>query len=134
MNSSRRCVGNASISNICAPSLSCHRPRALKSSSPRLTSVLLSQMLWPDRRQNGVVWSPRCHAWLLHFVSVLQTVGKYMIEIWKATGMDMNNVEFLWASEEVCVCVRAPAGALAGFGRARESLDIFCSRQMKRTW
>ncbi len=30
-----------------------------------------------------------------------QTVGKYMIEIWKATGMDMNNVEFLWASEEV---------------------------------
>lgn len=24
-----------------------------------------------------------------------------MIEIWRATGMDMNNVEFLWASEEV---------------------------------
>ncbi|CAM9693071.1 unnamed protein product, partial [Ectocarpus sp. 13 AM-2016] len=31
----------------------------------------------------------------------IQTVGKYMIEIWKATGMDMNNVEFLWASEEI---------------------------------
>ncbi|CAN0402897.1 unnamed protein product, partial [Scytosiphon promiscuus] len=31
----------------------------------------------------------------------IQTVGKYMIEIWKATGMDMNNVQFLWASEEV---------------------------------
>lgn len=30
-----------------------------------------------------------------------QTVGKYMIEIWKAAGMDMNNVQFLWASEEV---------------------------------
>lgn len=24
-----------------------------------------------------------------------------MIEIWRATGMDMNNVEFLWASQEV---------------------------------
>ena len=33
----------------------------------------------------------------------LQTVGKYMIEIWKAAGMDMNNVEYLWASEEVRV-------------------------------
>ncbi|CAN0176953.1 unnamed protein product [Ascophyllum nodosum] len=31
----------------------------------------------------------------------IQTVGKYMIEIWRATGMDMNNVEFLWASEEI---------------------------------
>ena len=32
-----------------------------------------------------------------------------MIEIWKATGMDMDNVEFLWASEEVCmwVCMSA---------------------------
>lgn len=38
------------------------------------------------------------------YVVARQTVGKYMIEIWKATGMDMNNVEFLWASEEVCVC------------------------------
>ncbi|CAN0290346.1 unnamed protein product [Discosporangium mesarthrocarpum] len=24
-----------------------------------------------------------------------------MIEIWKAAGMDMNNVEFLWASQEI---------------------------------
>eukprot|EP00904_Undaria_pinnatifida_P001312 jgi/Undpi1/11181/HiC_scaffold_30.g13479.m1 len=31
----------------------------------------------------------------------IQTVGKYMIEIWKAAGMDMNNVEYLWASEEI---------------------------------
>lgn len=34
-------------------------------------------------------------------VRAWQTVGKYMIEIWKAAGMDMSNVEFLWASEEV---------------------------------
>mmetsp|Transcript_6094 Transcript_6094/g.10533 ORF Transcript_6094/g.10533 Transcript_6094/m.10533 type:complete len:379 (-) Transcript_6094:127-1263(-) len=31
----------------------------------------------------------------------IQTVGKYMIEIWKAVGMDMTNVEFLWASDEI---------------------------------
>ena len=35
------------------------------------------------------------------FFFLSQTVGKYMIEIWKAAGMDMNNVEYLWASEEV---------------------------------
>lgn len=31
----------------------------------------------------------------------IQVVGRYMIEIWKAVGMDMTNVEFLWASEEI---------------------------------
>lgn len=31
----------------------------------------------------------------------IQTVGKYMIEIWKAIGMNMQNVRFLWASEEI---------------------------------
>lgn len=31
----------------------------------------------------------------------IRTVGQYMIEIWKAVGMDMRNVQFLWASEEI---------------------------------
>lgn len=42
----------------------------------------------------------------------IQTVGKYMIEVistsqlllfqvWKACGMDMKNVQFIWASEEI---------------------------------
>lgn len=31
----------------------------------------------------------------------IKTVGKYFIEVWKAAGMDMNHVEFLWASEIV---------------------------------
>ena len=36
----------------------------------------------------------------------IQTVGKYMIEVWKAAGMNMDNVEFIWASEAIngCVC------------------------------
>ncbi len=29
----------------------------------------------------------------------IQTVGKYMIEVWKACGMDTDNVEFIWAHE-----------------------------------
>lgn len=31
----------------------------------------------------------------------IQTVGRYMIEIWKAVGMDLNGVEFIWSSEEI---------------------------------
>jgi tyrosyl-tRNA synthetase len=31
----------------------------------------------------------------------IQEVGMYMIEIWKVIGMDMTNVRFLWASEEI---------------------------------
>lgn len=29
----------------------------------------------------------------------IQTVGKYFIEVWKACGMDLSKVEFVWASE-----------------------------------
>lgn len=31
----------------------------------------------------------------------IQTVGKYFIEVWRACGMDMKNVEFVWASDLV---------------------------------
>ena len=31
----------------------------------------------------------------------IKTVGLYMIEIWKAIGMDMRNVQFLWASDAI---------------------------------
>ncbi len=29
----------------------------------------------------------------------IKTVGEYFIEVWRASGMDLNNVEFLWASD-----------------------------------
>jgi len=29
----------------------------------------------------------------------IQTVGKYLIEVWKACGMDMKGVEFIWAKD-----------------------------------
>lgn len=29
----------------------------------------------------------------------IQVVGKYFIEVWKACGMDLDNVEFVWASD-----------------------------------
>lgn len=31
----------------------------------------------------------------------IQTVGEYFIEVWKACGMNLENVEFLWASEHM---------------------------------
>ncbi len=31
----------------------------------------------------------------------IQTVGRYFIEIWKASGMDLSKVEFVWASDLV---------------------------------
>lgn len=31
----------------------------------------------------------------------IQTVGRYFIEVWKAVGMKMSNVKFLWTSDEV---------------------------------
>ncbi|MFQ5474242.1 MAG: tyrosine--tRNA ligase [Candidatus Nanoarchaeia archaeon] len=31
----------------------------------------------------------------------IQIVGKYMIEVWKATGVDLDNVEFIWVSDMV---------------------------------
>jgi hypothetical protein len=39
----------------------------------------------------------------------IQTVGRYMVEVWRAVGMDLSRVQFLNSSEEinsryVCVC------------------------------
>jgi len=31
----------------------------------------------------------------------IKTVGKYLIEVWKAGGMDMSKVKFLWSSDEI---------------------------------
>ena len=31
----------------------------------------------------------------------IRVVGEYMIEVWKAAGMDLSKVEFLWASDEI---------------------------------
>lgn len=31
----------------------------------------------------------------------IRKVGEYMIEVWKACGMDMTNVRFLWCSDEI---------------------------------
>jgi len=31
----------------------------------------------------------------------IQKVGQYMVEVWKACGMDLEHVEFIWSSEEI---------------------------------
>jgi tyrosyl-tRNA synthetase len=32
----------------------------------------------------------------------IKDVGLYLVEVWRAAGMDMKNVEFRWASDEIC--------------------------------
>eukprot|EP00948_MAST-09A_sp_MAST-9A-sp1_P000253 g253.t1 len=34
-------------------------------------------------------------------LSKIRLVGEYMVEVWKACGMKMDNVQFLWASDEI---------------------------------
>ncbi len=34
-------------------------------------------------------------------LSKIQVLGKYFIEVWRACGMDLKNVKFLWASDEI---------------------------------
>jgi len=45
------------------------------------------------------------HAWANNKIGGnldnIQKVGKYLIEVWKACGMSMENVEFVWASDLV---------------------------------
>jgi tyrosyl-tRNA synthetase len=31
----------------------------------------------------------------------IKTVGQYLVEVWKAAGMDMTRVKFLWSSDEI---------------------------------
>eukprot|EP00288_Rhodomonas_lens_P016757 CAMPEP_0177703458 /NCGR_PEP_ID=MMETSP0484_2-20121128/7681_1 /TAXON_ID=354590 /ORGANISM="Rhodomonas lens, Strain RHODO" /LENGTH=764 /DNA_ID=CAMNT_0019214811 /DNA_START=355 /DNA_END=2649 /DNA_ORIENTATION=+ len=31
----------------------------------------------------------------------IKVVGKYLVEVWKATGMDMDRVKFVWSSDEI---------------------------------
>ena len=37
----------------------------------------------------------------------IQTVGRYLQEIWRATGMDLDNVEFVWRATS---CARRSTG------------------------
>mgnify|MGYP003981190687 FL=1 len=49
------------------------------------------------------MWVADWHAWANNKMGgdleKIQYVGNYYIEVWKACGMDLDNVEFIWASE-----------------------------------
>ena len=49
------------------------------------------------------MWVADWHAWANNKMGgdleKIQTIGKYFIEVWKSCGMDLKNVEFVWASE-----------------------------------
>src|SRR3989338_560165 len=51
------------------------------------------------------MWVADWHAWANNKMGGnlehIQLVGNYMIEVWKHCGMDLKNVEFLWANDAV---------------------------------
>lgn len=51
-----------------------------------------------------IFWVADWFAWMNHKMGgdldAIKTVGEYLIEVWRAAGMDMARVRFLWASEE----------------------------------
>ena len=46
-------------------------------------------------------WHAMCNDKMGGDLEKIKTVGKYFIEIWKACGMDLKNMEFVWASDLV---------------------------------
>jgi tyrosyl-tRNA synthetase len=51
------------------------------------------------------MWVADWHGWANNKMGgdleKIQVTGKYLIEVWKATGMDLKNVEFLWANDVI---------------------------------
>lgn len=51
------------------------------------------------------MWVADWHGWANNKMGgdleKIQVVGRYFIEVWKASGMDLKNVEFVWASDAV---------------------------------
>ena len=49
------------------------------------------------------LWVADWHAWANSKfggdMEKIQAAGEYMVEVWKAAGMDLGKVEFIWASE-----------------------------------
>jgi tyrosyl-tRNA synthetase len=59
-----------------------------------------------DLQQAGVkfkLWIADWHAWVNNKMGgdleKIRQVGEYFIEVWKASGIDMDNVDVLWASD-----------------------------------
>jgi tyrosyl-tRNA synthetase len=51
------------------------------------------------------MWVADWHAWannkMAGNLDHIQTVGKYLIEVWRACDMDLDNVEFVWANKAI---------------------------------
>jgi hypothetical protein len=46
-------------------------------------------------------WFAQLNAKMGGDLKKIQTVGRYMIEVWQACGMDLSRVEFIYSSEEI---------------------------------
>jgi hypothetical protein len=76
---------------------------------PRVaTCVLAPPAPLPPSRRAGVHFKFWIADWFAQLnnkmggdLKKIQTVGKYMVEVWKSVGMDVSKVEFLSSSEEI---------------------------------
>ncbi len=89
------------------------QPIAYDGFEPSGTSLHIAQVLFRTINVNKMI-KAGCkfkvliadwHAWannkLGGDLEKIKLVGKYYIEVWKASGMDLDNVEFIWASDLV---------------------------------
>ena len=51
-------------------------------------------------------------------IKKIQKVGLYMVEVWKAVGMDLSKVEFIWSSERL-IAERTSIGRWCWTSRGR---------------
>lgn len=90
---------------------SCHHlppPPPTPTSHPNLSHPLLQCINVNKLTSTGVHFKFWIADWFAQLnnkmggdLKKIQTVGKYMIEVWKAVGMDLSRVEFLSSSEEI---------------------------------
>ena len=62
----------------------------------------------------------------------IRIVGEYFIEVWRACGMDLDNVEFIWTSEFICEHPEYWDTVLKLSMNATVARDLRCGQNMGR--
>ena len=75
--------------------------RGSRISDPSYTSWLILKRPPPESILQVADWFAQLNNKMGGDLKKIQVVGKYMVEVWKAVGMDLSKVEFLSSSEEI---------------------------------
>ena len=68
-----------------------------------LRAININKMVKAGARFKMLVadWHAQANNKMSGDLNKIQTVGRYFIEVWKASGMNLDQVEFIWASQVV---------------------------------